>query len=273
MIDLKRNKKKELVSATGMRSRASSIYTPNQAADFKISRGKFSDFLNCRRCFYLDRVKGLVSPGTPGWTLNETTDLLLKKEFDECRAVQQPHRLFKENGLEHLVPFRHPDLDRWRDSLHHGLKSRYKNTNIILTGGVDDIWQDIHDGKLVVVDYKSQANTKPLTPASYLTDPYHDGYKVQMDFYAYLLREMNFEVSKTTYFLVCNADRGADGFFGKMDFSETLIPYECDPNWIPGKVSEMFDLMNQTDVPEGNPSCSNCAYAKQRATIETSDPA
>jgi hypothetical protein len=218
-------------------------------------------------------VKGLVSPGTPGWTLNETTDLLLKKEFDECRAAQLPHRLFKENGLEYLVPFQHPDLDRWRDSLRHGLKARYKSTNIILTGGVDDVWQDINDGKLVVVDYKSQANTRPLTPESYLADPYHDGYKVQMDFYAYLLREMKFAISKTTYFLVCNADRGADGFFGKMDFSETLIPYECNSDWIPGKVSEMLDLMNQTDVPEGNPSCSNCAYAKQRAAIETSEVA
>ena len=87
-------------------------------------------------------MKGLVSPGTPGWTLNETTDLLLKKEFDECRAAQLPHRLFKENGLEHFVPFRHPDLDSWRDSLHHGLMARFKSTNIILTGGIDDIWQD-----------------------------------------------------------------------------------------------------------------------------------
>ena len=164
MIDLKRNTKKGLVPATGIRSRTSSIYTPNQEADFPISRGKFSDFLTCRRCFYLDRVKGLVSPGTPSWTLNETTDLLLKKEFDECRTAQLPHRLFKENGLEHLVPFQHPDLDRWRDSLRHGLKARYKSTNIILAGGVDDIWQDINDGKLVVVDYKSQANTRPLTP-------------------------------------------------------------------------------------------------------------
>ena len=193
----------------------------------------------------------------------------MKKEFDECRAVQLAHRLFKESGLAHLVPFRHPNLDRWRDSLHHGLQARYKNTNIILTGGIDDIWQDMNDKKLIVVDYKSQANSKPLTPESYLEDPFHQGYKVQLDFYAFLLREMNFEVSKTGYFLVCNADRGADGFFGKMDFSETLIPYEWDASWIPDKVSQMIDLINQADVPDGNPSCNNCAYARQRAAFES----
>ena len=75
MIDLKRNRKKEPIKAQGVRNRESSFYIPNQKKDFKISRGRFSNFLNCERCFYLDRVKGLDAPGTPGWTLNETTDL------------------------------------------------------------------------------------------------------------------------------------------------------------------------------------------------------
>jgi len=105
----------------------------------------------------LDRIMGLDAPGTPGWTLNETTDLLLKKEFDECRTTQTPHRLFSKNSLDHLVPFKHPDMDKWRDSLRHGLIKRYKGTNIILTGGVDDIWQNTNTKELVVVDYKSQA--------------------------------------------------------------------------------------------------------------------
>ena len=96
MIDLERNSKKQLVESKGKRTRESSIYKPYQKEDFKISRGKFSDFLTCPRCFYLDRVRGLKPPGTPGWTLNETTDLLLKKEFDYCREKQIPHRLFSK---------------------------------------------------------------------------------------------------------------------------------------------------------------------------------
>ena len=268
MIDLKRNSKKELVPATGKRIRASSIYQPNQTEDFKISRGKFSDFLTCPRCFYMDRVIGLDSPGTPGWTLNETTDLLLKKEFDACRETQTPHRLFLENGLEHLVPFQHPDMEKWRDSLRHGLMTRFAATNIILTGGVDDIWQNTQNGKLVVADYKSQANTKELEPESYLSDAYKEGYKVQMDFYAYLLQQMGFEVEDTAYFLVCNADREAGGFNGEMKFQEVLIPYRWNSDWIHGKVSEMIDLLNDNNAPDANPSCKNCAYARQRAIFE-----
>ena len=140
MISLKRNTKLELVPAPGIRVRQSSIYQPNQEQNFKISRGKFSDFLTCPRCFYMDRVKGIVSPGMPGWTLNETTDRLLKKEFDDCREKQEPHRIFLENNLDNLVPFAHPDMDKWRDSLRNGLMANFHN--IILTGGVDDIWQN-----------------------------------------------------------------------------------------------------------------------------------
>jgi hypothetical protein len=216
----------------------------------------------------MDRVVGLDSPGTPGWTLNETTDLLLKKEFDVCRETQAPHRLFLENGLGHFVPFQHPDMDKWRDSLRHGLMSRFEDTNIILTGGVDDIWKNTENEKLVVADYKSQANNKELEPESYLSDVYKEGYKVQMDFYAFLLQQMEFEVEDTAYFLVCNANRQADGFNGKMKFKEVLIPYKWNLDWISEKVAEMIYLLNSHNAPEANPSCKNCAYVRQRSIFE-----
>ncbi len=267
MIDLKRNSKKLPVKATGCRTRASSIYTPNQLEDFKVSRGKFSDFLTCPRCFYLNRVKGLDPPGTPGWTLNETTDLLLKKEFDECREKQTPHRLFAPNGLSHVVPFDHPEMDNWRNSLHHGLMLRHKNSSIILTGGVDDIWQDTRTNKLIVVDYKSQAKNGRVDKQEYLDDPYHEGYKIQMDFYAYLLSGMGFDVHPTAYFLVCNAKRDEDGFHKTMRFDEYLVPYNWNMSWIEEEIDDMVYLMNQNQIPEPNESCKNCAYSEQYAKV------
>ena len=50
----------------------------------------------------MDRVKGFVSPDMPGWTLNETTDRLLKKEFDVCREKQESHRICLENNLDNI---------------------------------------------------------------------------------------------------------------------------------------------------------------------------
>ncbi len=265
MIDLKRNGKKEPIRATGLRSRASSCYSPYQKEDFKISRGKFSNFLTCKRCFYLDRVKGLDPPGTPGWTLNETTDLLLKKEFDYCRERQIPHRLFIENKLNNVVPFDHPEIDNWRDSLHKGLMLRHKDTNIILTGGVDDIWQHNISKKLIIVDYKSQAKLGRFDKQEYLEDPYHEPYKIQMDFYAYLLSGMGFDVYQTSYFLVCNAKRDDQEFNKRMNFDEYLVPYNWNIDWINNKVDEMVNVMNGSKLPEQNVSCKNCAYSEQYA--------
>jgi len=267
MIDLKRNSKKELIKATGLRSKASSLYFPNQKEDFKISRGKFFNFLTCRRCFYLDRVKGLDPPGTPGWSLNETTDLLLKKEFDYCRERQIPHRLFIENQLTNLVPYDHPEIDNWRDSLHKGLMLRYKDTNIILTGGVDDIWQHNISKQLIVVDYKSQAKFGRVDKQDYLEDPYHEGYKIQMDFYAYLLVGMGFDVHQTSYFLVCNAKRDEKEFKKRMNFDEYLVPYNWNIDWIENKINEMINLINNNQLPKQNLSCKNCAYSEQYTKV------
>ena len=140
MISLKRNSKGVLIAATGRRATEKSFYKPNQSEDFKISRSKFSDFLTCPRCFYMDRVLGIAEPGMPGWALNSATDELLKKEFDICRERQISHRLFDKYNLNHFVPFKHEDMDDWRDALRGGIMQRFEDTNIILTGGVDDIW-------------------------------------------------------------------------------------------------------------------------------------
>lgn len=268
MISLKRNTKGELVPANGRRVRDSSIYRPGQSEPFRLSRSKFSDFLNCARCFYLDRVKGLVSPSTPGWTLNETTDMLLKKEFDLCRADQIPHRMFEQSGLSHVVPFAHPAMDEWRDSLRHGLEYQIPESNILLHGGIDDLWQDSVSGQLIVVDYKSQANNNPVTTEGYLGGIYHEGYKVQMDFYAYLLINMGFDVAPTSYFYVCNANRSAPDFGGRIFFEETLVPYSWNSAWIEPRLKEMIHVLNSEDLPDPHPACENCAYAHYRASLE-----
>ena len=73
------------------RNRKSSIYNKNTKDPFKISRSKFFNFLICKRCFYLDRVIGLKELSSPPFTLNNTVDELLKKEFDYYRKLKQPH--------------------------------------------------------------------------------------------------------------------------------------------------------------------------------------
>ena len=136
-----------------------------------------------------------------------------------------------------------------------------------MTGGVDDIWQDTVSKKLIIVDYKSQAKNGSIDSKEYLEDPYHEAYKIQMDFYAYLLSGMGFEVDKYSYFLVCNARREDREFNKKMNFDEYLIPYKWSIDWIEDKLNEMVLLMNEDKIPASNQSCKNCAYSDQYARL------
>ena len=268
MISLKINSKGEYVPAPGLRTRKSSIYIPGQSEDFKVSRSKLTDFRKCPKCFYLDRVKGLAYPSTPGWTLNARTDDLLKKEFDECREQEIPHRIMETFGLKDVVPFKHEDMDRWRNSMHQGLEARFSDSNIILHGGVDDIWWNVKTEKVIVVDYKSQASKYPVRPRTYLYSTHKRWYAEQLDFYAYLLQQMGFDVAQTGYFYVVNEDGSSPGFHGKLTFQETLVPYKCKTDWIEPSVKQMIETLNSQEIPDGNESCENCAYARAReATI------
>ena len=259
MISLKRDSKGQLKKTNGVRTRASSIYTPGQLDSFKISRSKFSDFLTCERCFYLDRVKGLASPGMPGWSLNIAVDDLLKKEFDYYREKKEPHPIFLEYNLN-FIPYQHPNMDKWRNSLSGGIVYHDKETNLIFTGGVDDIWYDLDTEQLVVLDYKAQSSNKQVNQYTYLNSVYHQGYKMQLDFYAYILRKMDFDVSDISYFLVCNGNKNLDSFSGKLEFDTHLIEYKVQTEWITREINAMKKLLDTEQIPDRNPYCENCAY-------------
>ncbi len=284
MISLKRNDKGHLVEAKGKRQKTNTIYTPGQNDDFSLSRSKFDDYMSCKKCFYLNIVKALISPSNPPYKLNTLTDTLLKKEFDKCRENKKPHRIFKKYNLSHLIPFNpgtekvfkktekkyviKKKIDIWRDSLHGGLKHRFKDTNIILKGGIDDVWFNTKTDEVIVADYKSQEDQKGVNQDNYFESPYKEGYKRQLDFYAYLLRGMGYKVSSDAYLYICNAREVDDGFHGKMLFDELLIHYKIKTDYIENEIQGMIDLMNSKKMPNSHKSCENCAYSKQRFEID-----
>jgi len=250
------NNKKEVVA---LRTRKGSIYQKGTNEVFKISRSKFSNFLDCSRCFYLERVKGLKDPSMPGWSLNSAVDELLKKEFDEYRKLQKPHPFVLKNNLK-LVPFQHEQMDHWRNALSGGISYLDENTNIQLHGGLDDIWINPENKELVVVDYKAQSNNTPVETVAYLESPYHQSYNIQMDVYVHILRKMKFKVSDTAYFLVCNALKTPESFDEKLQFDLTLVPYKTNTSWVENKIIEMKEILEAPKVPEINKFCEKCMY-------------
>jgi len=101
--------------------RIRNLFDPSSKVPYKLSRSKIELFLNCPRCFYLDRRLGVGQPPGYPFTLNSAVDKLLKKEFDIHRKSGSPHPLMKAYGLD-LIPFQHEKMDEWRDALGGGIQ-------------------------------------------------------------------------------------------------------------------------------------------------------
>ena len=166
-----------------------------------------------------------------------------------------------KNNLN-FIPYDHKNLGLWRNSLKGGISYLDDDTNLIIHGGIDDLWYDLDNKKIIVVDYKAQSSNYPVNISTYLNNKWHNSYKLQMDIYVHILRKMEFDVSETTFFLVCNGKKDRDKFDNRIIFENTLIPYKVDISWIQKKILEMKKTLNSIKVPEINPICEKCAYLK-----------
>ena len=96
-----------------MVARKRNLYSPNSDKPYKLSRSKVDAFINCPRCFYIDRKLGVQPPPGFPFNLNSAVDALLKKEFDHYREMKMPHPLMEANNID-AIPFSHACLDDWR---------------------------------------------------------------------------------------------------------------------------------------------------------------
>ena len=238
------------------------MYDPTTSEPFKLSRFKVQLFLECARCFYLDRRRGVSRPDGPPFSLNSTVDLLLKRELDACRAQGVPHPIMIQNGIE-AVPFQHPELDTWRDALHGGLQWHHSSTNFLLTGAVDDLWQG-SDGSLIVVDYKATSTEKTIS----IEHSWHGSYQRQAEFYQWLLRKNGFTVSSTAYFVYANAHRSRTAFDRSLTFDLLLLPYGGSDDWVEEALTDAKACLCEETPPPSARGCVWCEYRTEARTHE-----
>jgi len=234
--------------------RTKNLYNPQSSEPFRLSRSKIDLFLNCPQCFYFDRRLGVQRPPGFPFSLNSAVDKLLKKEFDIHRAEGTPHPLMESYGVA-AVPFDHPRMDEWRDSLRRGITFLHEKTNLIITGGVDDVWQNPKE-ELIIVDYKATSKEEEVT----LDAEWQIGYKRQMEIYQWLFRQNGFAVSDTGYFVYCNGDADKSAFDAKLEFDIKLIPYEGHAEWIEPVIGKIKKCLDSETIPEKGDDCDYCAY-------------
>ena len=234
--------------------RTSRLYDPESKESFALSRSKIDMFLECPRCFYLDRRLGVGRvPGFP-FSLNSAVDHLLKQEFDIYRAAGSKHPLIEKYGAD-ARPIPHENLAEWRHNFT-GVRHRHAPTNFTVFGAIDDLWQN-DAGEYIVVDYKATAKAGEITA---LDADWHRGYKRQMETYQWLLRKNGLKVSDTGYFVYCNGNLDRKAFDGKLDFDITLIPYRGSDAWVEQALMDAHACLSAGAIPEASKSCDWCAY-------------
>ena len=190
--------------------RSRNLYDPKSKMPFKISRSKIDRFVECPRCFYIDRRLGTDRPPGFPFNINSAVDTLLKTEFDTHRAAGTPHPLQQAYDID-AIPAAHAEIDTWRENFK-GVQHHHEATNLIITGAIDDLWID-SAGRYLVVDYKATAKKAPVTT---MEAAWMVGYKRQMEIYQWLLRRNGLDVSDTGYFVYCTGNPNAPAFDARM---------------------------------------------------------
>lgn len=237
-------------------NRKSNLYDKDSTLTFRLSRSKVDLFINCPRCFYLDRKLGVAQPPGYPFSLNSAVDKLLKKEFDIHRTKGTKHPLMEQYGID-AIPLSHEKIDEWRDSLRGGIKFKVDGSNVVITGGVDDMWVN-PKGEFIVVDYKATSKEEEVS----LDANWQIGYKRQMEIYQWLFRQNGFKVSDTGYFVYCNGNADKEAFDGKLEFDVKIIPYKGDTSWVEETIQDAIDCLKSDTLPESGEDCDFCKYRK-----------
>ena len=244
------------------------LYTPHQNESFDLSRSKIQLFLECQKCFYLDRSEKyrISRPSGPMSYIPTTIDLLLKKDFDKYRKLKSAHPYFKKYNLN-FVPYEHNDIELWQNN-RKGIRHHHLDTNFLVYGAIDDCWFDTMNNKIVLADYKTTAasydsKTLKIKDASLSEKgaPHKYWYKKQIEIYSWIFQQQGFDISKISYFLFCSAlYKNIESFDDKIEFKIDIIPYEMDSSWVEGVILDIKKILDNKVIPKQNPDCKFCNY-------------
>jgi hypothetical protein len=191
------------------------------------------------------------------FTLSDAVGGLLKSEFDAYRQRGVPHPLMAEAGIE-AVPFRHPELERWRDAPRRGIEHELPELGVTVEGGVDDVWRS-RDGSLHVVDCKATPEDGRVS----LDAERQKEYRRRVEINQWLLRRNGFQVSDTAYLVRTTAGRELVGCADRLLFSTVIVTQVGDDSWVRGAIEELVSALGSPTPPGPGNDCDVCHFTRK----------
>lgn len=210
-------------------------------------------FVDCARCFWLDKVKKLKTPRGIFSTLPNGMDGHIKNYFDVHRVAGiVPPELAELEGVT-LYPDQ-AKLKKWR---------HWKSTDLIIqvdelytvSGAIDELLVSPDGETVIIADYKTRGYAyRDITDA-------YKYYTLQMSLYGKSFREYGFKVASTAQLIYYIPTGISDN--GQVKFDVQLIP-------LPLKMDEAMVIVHKAieclagPKPEQSKECQYCNYATQR---------
>ena len=215
---------------------------------FKLSPSTLNLFLECPRCFWLDKVEGIKRPRGIFPSLPSGMDREIKTHFDRFRSRGAlPEEL---GGPEfHGVSLFQDQLqlEKWRN-WRTGLEWRDAGGNA-LSGALDDLL--VQGDRYIPFDYKTKGS--PTTESDAVKY-----YQNQLDCYALLLEKNHFPTAGygfLLYFSPKNVDQN-----GKVLFQLQPIKINTDAERAQKTFERAINLLEKSQVPVPGPVCEYCAW-------------
>jgi hypothetical protein len=79
-----------------------------------------------------------------------------------------------------------------------------------------------------------------------------------------------FSVHPAAYFVYCNGRTDREAFDARLEFDITVLPYQGQPDWVPGALNDIKFCLMSPEIPAASSSCDWCAYrdAMQRHGVD-----
>lgn len=213
----------------------------------KLSPSSLDLFLECPRCFWLEKRQGIRRPPPYPYALNAAVDLLLKEEFDRYRAKDELHPLLVANNVPAKLFPNQKLLDVWRNNFE-GIRFYDRKLDATLFGAVDDVLE-FKNGALAPLDYKSTGSTVARI---------YDRFQLQLDTYTFLLEKNGYTTNKKGCLAFYVVDK-QNGFEDRLPFKKEIHIIDTDPTHIQNLFEEAAALL-RSDVPP--PHRSDCKFGQ-----------
>src|SRR3989338_7523512 len=209
----------------------------------KLSPSTLNLFLECPRCFWLDKVKGIKRPRGIFPSLPGGMDRVIKAYFDTFRAKDILPAELNGNDFKGVQLFHDQvRLEKWRN-WRTGLEYHDEDGSIF-SGALDDLL--VKDGQYIPFDYKTKGSVTTQEDAVKY-------YLNQLDGYALLLHENQMPTAGYGYLLYYSPKSVSEK--GAVTFELQAIKIATDYERARSTFKNAVALLKSSAVPAVNGRC------------------